>query len=69
MGKIVNINEYRPHVFIQCGDRSHVIPASFFIDIIEGKTRASNICEIDYGDEILHRIIEEWYTFIVDYEE
>lgn len=34
---IVNLEEYMPHIVVNCGEQVHVLPKTLIEDVIEGK--------------------------------
>lgn len=59
MGNVVELDAFRPnpHVQIAGRERVHVVPLSFFEDVIAGKR---SISDMDDLDDVLHGILKDW---------
>ena len=54
---IRNLDDYRPHIVIHTGTGTHVIPTSFFDDVVAGKRL---ITDLEQWEQITPVIIREW---------
>jgi hypothetical protein len=48
---------YKPHIVFELEGEVHVVPASFFEDVIAGRAKYSDLAN---GEEILLEILSEW---------
>lgn len=55
--KVININEFRPHVMVEGFKSVHVFPLAMLEDIISGKLKVS---EVEEFDDFMPMIIKEW---------
>lgn len=54
---ILNLDDNRPHVVVQTDTGTHVIPMSFFDDVVAGKRL---ITDLEQWEQITPVIIREW---------
>lgn len=70
MSKVVNINDYRPHLSVWeaagASNVLHVIPRSFFDDVIAGKRE---ITELEGWEKLMPSILTEWLTYLKQFHE
>ncbi len=60
MGEVINLDESRPHVVIDIGDRVElVIPERYLQDVAEGKLL---ITEMPRSKEISQSIVRDWLS-------
>ena len=62
MGKVRNIDDYRPHVRMSCPDGEiHTVSIAALDDIIDGKRSLS---DIEDGDQLIRAILADWLIYI-----
>ena len=58
MGDVVELDNYRPHIMIVgISGNAHVIPESFFINVISGEQK---IAALEHLDDLMPVIIHQW---------
>lgn len=60
--KVYPLEDYKPH-FVINGESTHVIPQSFFTDIVSGKIVVSDPSLGSDMDDVFRVIIKEWLEF------
>lgn len=59
--KIIDFEAYRPHLNLHIEDHVYIVPLSIFEDITRGrKTVSKAIKDLEYGEIIFKRIVQEW---------
>ena len=60
MSKVVNIDDNRQHLVIESIDGNiHLIPVSFFIDVVSGM---ASLKDIEHFELIVPTIINDWIS-------
>ncbi len=59
--KIVNIEEAKPHLTVNCGETIHVIPVALIEDVIAGK---KDFTQLDDWETLLKTILRDWLDSI-----
>ena len=54
---VINIDESRPHITLNCGKSVHVVPVSLIEDVISGKI---NFSDIEQCDLLIKPILRDW---------
>lgn len=59
--KISNIEEAKPHLSVNCGEKIHVIPVALIEDVIKGR---KDLTQLDDWEGIIRRVFEEWLSAV-----
>lgn len=59
--KVSNIEDVKPHLTINCGDKVHVVPVSLIEDVIEGR---KDLTQIDDWENLARKILQEWLDLV-----
>jgi hypothetical protein len=54
---IVNIEDAKPHLTVNCGESVHVVPVALIEDVIAGK---KDFTQLEQWDVLLKTILKEW---------
>lgn len=55
--KVENIDDFRPHLTVNCGKSVHVVPVALIEDVIAGK---KDFTQIDDWVDLLKTILRDW---------
>ena len=58
-GNVSHIEDYKPHLTVNCGECVHVISISLIEDVISGK---KDFTELERWDELLKTILKDWLS-------
>ena len=56
---VSNIEDYKPHLTVNCGECVHVISISLIEDVISGK---KDFTELERWDALLKTILKDWLS-------
>jgi len=56
---ISTIDDYRPHLTVNCGESVHVVPVALLEDVISGK---KDFTQIEQWDVLLKTILKDWLS-------
>ena len=61
--KVLELDDYRPHINVYAPTRVHTIPVSFFFDYAAGKRE---ITDMEGWEEVVKVIVGEWLKSILN---
>lgn len=56
---VMQLEEARPHLTVNCGETVHVLPVSLINDVIAGKI---DFTSIERWEELLKTILKDWLS-------